>query len=121
MTIDVRPGSSENPVNAGARGTLPVAVLTTADFDATTLALHTVTLGDGAGAEAPVATRPNGTTMAARADVDGDGDADLLLHFDIPAIAANGDLAATTSLLVLQGTSSGGQAVRGTDAVRILR
>ena len=34
VTIDIRPGSAANPINLGAQGVLPVAVLTTNDFDA---------------------------------------------------------------------------------------
>ena len=34
VTIDVKPGDTSNKINLSARGLLPVAVLTTTDFDA---------------------------------------------------------------------------------------
>jgi hypothetical protein len=67
--IDIKPGSDPNSINLGAKGMVPVAVLTTDYFDARTVDPDTVLF---AGA-LPL--------RWAREDVDGDGDTDLLFHF----------------------------------------
>jgi hypothetical protein len=67
--IDVKPGSYPNSIKLDSKGLVPVAVLTTDDFDASSVDPGTVSF---AGAD-PV----RWTTE----DVDGDGDTDLLFHF----------------------------------------
>ena len=116
--IDVRPGSRRNPVNPRSRGKLPVAVLTDGSFDASRVDPATVTLGDGSAPEAPVSRRGNGAPMASLQDVDGDGDRDLLLHFPIRDLSGNGDLDRSTTSLELNGQTTGGTSIRGSDAVR---
>jgi hypothetical protein len=37
VLIDIKPGSDPNSINLGSRGTVPVAILSTQDFDATTV------------------------------------------------------------------------------------
>ena len=118
--IDIRPGSDENPVNLRSRGLLPVAVLSTDAFDATTLDPAAITLGDNDGADTPVATRRNGTLFASLEDVNEDGLLDLVLHFEVQALVANGDLDAGTTFLVLNGATSDGGPLRAADAVRIV-
>jgi YVTN family beta-propeller protein len=78
VTIDVRPGIDPNTINLGSQGTVPVAVFSTADFDATTVDPESLTLA-GAG----VATGPDGTPLVSEEDVDGDGLADLVAQFEI--------------------------------------
>jgi beta-glucosidase len=75
VSIDILPGSDVNPVNPGQRGILPVAILTTDDFDAGNVDPFSLAFGP---AGAPI-THKNGHLE----DVDGDGDIDLLLHFTI--------------------------------------
>ncbi len=69
--VDVKPGNSQNQVNAKSRGVIPVAIYTTADFVAATVDTSTIRL---AGVEAD---------HFALGDVDGDGDLDLILHFAV--------------------------------------
>jgi hypothetical protein len=72
IMIDIKPGSNENPINPRSRGKVPVAILTTEEFDASTVDVSTVHFGpDGA---QPV--------HYALEDVDGDTDWDLVLHFN---------------------------------------
>lgn len=69
--IDVKPGSATNPVNLQENGVIPVAILTTPDFDASQLNASTVVF---AGAFA---------VQSALEDVDHDGDLDMILHFRV--------------------------------------
>jgi hypothetical protein len=99
-----------NPVNAAARGLLPVALLSSAGFDAARVDPASVTL-DGA----PVARAGRFRFHAVRRDVDGDRRADLLLWFDIPALR----LAPGATSVTLRGTTVGGVSFSGTDRVRV--
>jgi hypothetical protein len=104
--IDIKPGSSSNPVNPRSRGTLPVAILSTDALDATTVDPPSVRLGP-AGA---VASRGRGQIE----DVDRDGDLDLVLHFRTQETGIQcGDREAA-----LTGTTFGGHLIEGSDSVR---
>ena len=111
VSIDVRPGSGTNPVNLRLGGTLPVAILSSATFDATTVDVSTVTIG-GVG----VATRSNGSYQSSVADVNGDGRLDLVVHFSVSALALQ---PGTTSVTLLAELADG-TLVQGTDAVLIV-
>lgn len=113
VAIDVKPGSADNPVNPGAKGTVPVAILSAAGFDAATVDVSTIRLGPGAAA---VALRPNGTYHSGLEDVNGDGLQDLVVHVDVQALA----LTATTTSLELTGALGDGTAIAGSDAIRIV-
>lgn len=73
--IDIKPGNSSNSINLGSKGTIPVAIFCTVDFDATTVDPTTVTLADP-----EVKVRGQGTSMASEEDVNGDGLRDLVVH-----------------------------------------
>jgi hypothetical protein len=108
----VLPGSDENPVNLGRPGTIPVAILGDADFDAAKVDATTVRL-----AGAPVATTPEGRLIGFPEDVDGDGVQDLVLHFDVPSLA----LVAGDTRADLVALTCAGAAFAGSDAVRTFR
>ena len=118
--IDVKPGSATNPMNVSASGRLPVAVLTTPAFNAAAVNVATVTLGNAIGEDSPVVLKNNGSRQASLEDVDGDGDVDLLVHFDIQTLVANGDLTPATTQLVLRGRTNAGVPVRGSDVVTMV-
>ena len=80
VDVDIKPGSDPNSVNSKSKGVLPVAILTTDTFDATTVDPGTVIFDIF---EINGSTPPN---MCAIEDVDGDGDLDLICHFSIPDI-----------------------------------
>jgi len=80
VDIDIKPGSFPNSVNFKNKGVLPVAILTTDTFDATTVDPETVIFDIF---QINGSTPPN---MCAIEDVDGDGDLDLVCHFSIPEI-----------------------------------
>lgn len=104
-SIDIKPGSALNPINLGAKGTTPVAILSSATFDAATVDPATVKL---AGAPAK---------KSSREDVNGDGYLDLVLHVDTAAM----QLDAGSTEALLEGKTFGGASVRGVDSVRIVK
>ncbi len=111
VTIVITPGGNPNSINLRSRGTVAVAVLSTATFNATTVDPTTVTL-----AESPVKLKRNGTPMAGFEEVDGDGSLDLVVHVDTQAL----QLDATDTEAVLVGQTFDGTTITGTDVVRVL-
>ena len=110
-----------NAVNPKANGTLPVTVLSTAEFDAERIDPSTATLGDGTGSETPVAIKNNGTLHASFEDANGDGRRDLVLHFDRSALATNGDVRSGIDHLVLRATLKDGcTQMEGAHAVKVV-
>jgi hypothetical protein len=105
VVIDIKPGSFPNVINLNSKGVIPVAVLTTESFDATTVDPSSVKFG------------PNGATEAHgrghEEDVNGDGDVDLMLHFATQATGIPPD-AISASLI---GKTFSGQDVEGSDAI----
>lgn len=111
VQIDIKPSSFPNAIpdtdtiNLTAQGTLPVAIFTTADFDAATVDASTVVF-----AGAP-------TVRSALEDVDGDSDLDLVLHFDNQALS----LACADTQATLDGQAASGTSIHGTDSIRVLK
>jgi PKD repeat protein len=122
ITIDISPTlTSPNPISLAKKGLLPVAIMSSATFDATTVDPSTVYLGNEAGADTPVALQANGRYHTKIEDVNGDGLADLIVMFQITALLANGDLEPATTELVLRGFQGDGCLnFRGTDAVKVV-
>jgi hypothetical protein len=111
VKIDVLPGSADNPVNPGANGLLPVALLSAPGFDASRVDPATVML-EGA----PVARKGRGEYQAVRKDVDRDGRADLLLFFSVPSLR----LSPESTQVTMVGIAPGGTAFSATDRIRIV-
>jgi hypothetical protein len=112
VQIDIKPGSFPNSINLGSAGTVPVAIFSTADFDATTVDPLTVTL-----ASAPIRLKGKGTPMSSFEDVNGDGLLDLVVHISTQAL----ELSENDTQAVLNGETFEGQKIRGTDSVRVLQ
>jgi titin len=111
VVIDIKPGSDPNSINLGSNGTVPVAILSSADFDAATVDPTTVRL-----ANATVKLRGKGTPMTALEDVNRDGRPDLVVHVLTSALElALGELEATLTGATFEGTP-----IEGSDAVRLI-
>ncbi len=75
IVIDIKPGSGEySPINPKSKGKVPVALITSGDFDATQVDPTSVTFG-ATGTEASA-------TKCRTQDVDSDGNLDMLCHFN---------------------------------------
>lgn len=109
VLIDIKPGSDPNSINLKSKGNIPVAILTTDTFDATQVDWETVSFGPDRASESHGRSHVN--------DVDNDGDMDVVLHFKTQeAGIACGDIEAT-----LTGQTFGGEAISGTDSIKIVR
>lgn len=111
IAIDIKPGSDPNSINLGANGNVPVAILSTADFDARSVNPVTLRLAD-----AMLRIRGNGTPQAAPQDVNGDGWVDLVVHMEIEGMT----LTAADVEATLTGETMDGTAVEGVDSVRVV-
>ncbi len=110
VDIDIKPGTRRNSVNLRSKGVIRVAILTTADFDASTVDPDSVRFGPAGAIEA------HGRGHAEDVGDDGDGDADLVLHFRTQDTGIQcGDTAAS-----LTGNTFGGQLISGTDSVKVV-
>ena len=108
IEIDIKPGSEPNSINPDSKGVIPVAILTTGDFDAASVNATTVLFGKEGNEAAPV--------HDALEDVDGDGDIDMILHFKTQETGiGEGDTEA-----ILTGQTLDSKNFKGTDAVRIV-
>lgn len=122
IDIDIKPGSDPNSINLRSKGVVPVAILSTATFDASNVDPVTVELTGSLGSASPIKWKmldvpevwDEGQGMYI-----GDGDQDLLLFFDTRELADSvldpADIEAT-----LTGLTYGGTPVEGTDSVRIV-
>jgi len=105
VVVDIKPGNGTNPINPRSNGKVPVAILTTDTFDATTVDAGTVRFGATGAEAAPV--------RVATEDVDHDGLSDLLLHFNTQDTGI--ECGATS--LSLTGQTFSGQRIRGADSL----
>lgn len=116
LKIDIKPGGNPNNINLRSNGVVPVAVLTTNDFEVSSIDPTTV---EFAGAE------PVRITLE---DVDEDGDLDMLFHFktqDLVDLDENSTEATLTATLIGTRASTmtsgtiAGVVIQGTDEVCI--
>ena len=121
VVIDVKPDSSNNTVNVGKNGVLPIAVMTTDDFDAVNeLDPDTVTaVLIGTDGEVVNVVQPDRFDIE---DVDGDGDDDVTYKFSVPALidGSNAPLTKTTTSITFRGETFDGMCIQGTDKVTIV-
>jgi len=111
VDIDIKPGSSKNPIKLSSRGVIPVAILS-GSFDATTIDPSSVCFGDAENPSQRDCTEAHGKGHFE--DVDGDGDLDLVLHCD--TLETGIDFGDTQACLT--GTTFTGVPVTGCDVVQ---
>lgn len=86
VAIDVKPGSDENPINLGARGSTPIAILGSSDWDVRKVDVLSLEI-----AGAKVLLKKNGQPQASYEDVNGDGRLDLVVHVETAALQLTPD------------------------------
>jgi hypothetical protein len=112
--IDIKPGSDPNSIQCNNdAGVIAVAILSTDDFDATTVDHTTVTFE---GATETHLDKKTGLPRRHEEDVDGDGDIDLVFHFRF----GDSNLGCASTEATLVGETFDGTAIEGTDAVRMV-
>jgi hypothetical protein len=105
VALDIKPGTVPNPINPKSHGVIPVAILTTSTFDATTVDPMSVRFGPRGAKEAH--------NKGHIEDVNRDGEPDLVLHFKIQATGITcGDTSAS-----LTGETRDGDPIQGSDAI----
>ena len=111
VSIDIKP-NGPNDVNSTSKGKIPVAILSTGSFSATTeIDQRTITFGK-TGDEASL-SKCNGNGE----DVDSDGILDLVCHFSTRLTGfAKGD-----TLGVLEGKTWTGMNIQGSDSVNVVK
>ena len=105
VRMDIKPSSLPNSINVKSKGVIPVAIISTTDFDASSVAASSLAFGPGG------APAVHGGHLE---DVSGDGLLDLMLHFGNQETGIDcGDTSA-----VLTGRTFDGQRITGEDSVR---
>ena len=105
ISIDIKPATFPNIINTKSKGKIPVAILTTDSFDATTVDPTTVLFGPTGSEVAPV--------HWATEDVNGDGDIDLVLHF----VTQHTAITCGNASASLTGATFSGVKIKGTDPI----
>jgi len=111
VLIDIKPGSYPNSINLGGSGVVPVAILTTPDFDAATVDPFTVAL-----AGSTVRLKGKSGNAGSLEDVDGDSDLDLVVQVYIDAL----DLSPGDAEAILTAFTYAGLPITGSDSIRIV-
>jgi probable HAF family extracellular repeat protein len=105
VLLDIKPGTTPNVISLASNGMIPVAILSTTEFDASTVDVASLRFGPTGAVEAHGIGHPE--------DANGDGIADLVLHF---AVKASG-ISCGQSSVTLIGKTSAGREIRGSDSV----
>jgi hypothetical protein len=105
VALDVKPDSADNPINPKSNGVIPVAILSTGGFDASTVDQASLKFGPG---EALAQGRGQ------LEDVNGDGRVDLVLHFR----TQDAGIQCGDSSVSITGQTVNGIPIRGNDSIR---
>ena len=112
VAIDIKPGSDPNCFNSDGHGVIPVAIFSTADFDATGIDPASVTM-DGQGVK--VAGK-NDKSLSHTEDVNTDGYVDLVVQIE----DTDGTYQVGETTAMLSGKTYFDQAFQGTDFICIV-
>lgn len=121
-SIDIKPGDPTKTIHIGTPGTVPVAILSDASFDAPAMvARSSLTFGRMGDEQSLlyVADPSTGLQMPACSvlDVNGDGRMDLVCQFDVQRAGFK----LTDRFGVVRGKTMTGITIRGTDSVYIMQ
>lgn len=108
VAMDIKPDDVPNTLNPSSHGVVPIAILTTEQFDATSI--DVTSLRFGATGEEAAALR------AVLDDVDADGDTDLLVFFR----SRDTDIDCETLFTYISGVTMTGVSIAGTDSVAVV-
>ncbi len=111
VDIDIKPGSDPNCFNSDGHGAIPVAILSTSDFDATQVDPTTAQL-DGQ----TVRSVGKGNLQAHVEDVNGDGLLDLMLQFE----DLDGTYTPGSGIAVVTALTFDGLAIEGQDSICVV-
>jgi hypothetical protein len=118
VTIDIKPGSYPNRITLSSRGLVPVAVLTTDDFDASQFTPEMAHLSD---ANADMSNGCPGAMAVrwAQDDVNGDGQPDWVFFFNTKDLDLTTSSTDATFMAHGDYGSSGELHIIGTDSVKV--
>lgn len=112
--ILIKPEEDPNSVNCNnPEAIITVAILTSADFDATTVDQTTVVFE---GASETHVDQTTGQPHRHQEDVDGDSDIDMVFHFRL----GDTDLDCSATLGTLTGQTTSGMIIQGSDSLRMV-
>lgn len=105
-SIDIKPGDASNLINPKSKGVIPVAILSTSNFDAKTVDSLSVSFGTGGASEAH--------SKGHIEDVNGDGKLDMVLHFS----TQQSGIAAGDTQACLTGKTNSDLDIQGCDFIQ---
>lgn len=112
VDIDIMPGSDTNSINLSSAGVIPVAILSSATFDATTVDPDTVSL---AGASVKMVGKSD-KLLASFEYVNGDGLLDLVCQ----VLTAEFMIEPGDTTVMLEAVTFSGISIVGVDSIRIV-
>lgn len=112
INIDIKPGDGDSaaPINPKSKGKIPVALLSSAEFNAVTVKTDSLRFGP-TGSEASLSTCGNDGE-----DVNGDGLLDLVCHFDNQRAA----FSVTDEEGIVKGMTDDGRAFEGRGRLKVV-
>ena len=108
VAMDIKPGDGPNTLNPRSHGVVPIAILTTEEFDATSINVTSLRFGATGEEAAPL--------RSVLDDVDADGDTDLLVFFR----TQDTNIDCETLFTYISGVTMTGVSIAGTDSVAVV-